>query len=158
MHLLDRDVRLKIWVPASVYTALTLLADAMEISRPEWVRYAFVAHAFGRLRLEQALLEKREFSAIMYSRPSFSLTEPDEERLPLGKATFDTVVNVAREVHEAITRLANDARLPIGTYASYVICWAIFGHSVHLSFARGMTAGYLLGDLDDVPALFGSDG
>ncbi|HET8941528.1 MAG TPA: hypothetical protein VFN13_06040 [Rudaea sp.] len=59
-HLLARDLKLKIWVPESVYTALTLLADAMEVSRPEWVRYALITHAFGRLRLGQALLEVRE--------------------------------------------------------------------------------------------------
>lgn len=60
LRLLARDLKQKIWVPESVYTALTLLADAMEVSHPEWVRYALITHAFGRLRPDQALLEERE--------------------------------------------------------------------------------------------------
>ena len=34
------------------------------------------------------------------------------------------------------------------------ICWAVFGHGVHTRLTSAMTAGYLLGDVEDVPAPF----
>lgn len=152
--LLDRDVKLKVWVPEAVYAGLTLLADATEVLRPEWVRYAFISHAFGRIRLERALQERRAREAalpeICFSRRA--LTDEERAQRQLGKSTVDAWITVSSEVHQALQRLAKDAGVPIGTYASFVIAWAVFGHGVHTSFARATTDGYLLDDDADMDA------
>ena len=149
-RLLDRDVQLKVWVPESVYTAMTLLADEESISRADWVRYALVAHVYGRPTLERAKRDPDRYFEPMFSRRA---REPGEASLPLGKSTVDSKVRIARDLHETLAVLAHDAGDPLGRYASRVLCWAAFGHGFFLRSAASLTAGYLIGDGKDTPAM-----
>lgn len=147
-RLLDRSARFKLWVPESVFQALTLLASDADVSRPELIRRLLVAHVFGRNQLESALAVQGNWRGPLFSRRA---PDPGEAPLPLGKSTIDALVHVSDEVHAGLRSLAGRAGAPVGTYACYVLCWAVFGHGVYSHVALQATTGYWLGDESDNP-------
>lgn len=147
-RLLYGSVRLKVWVPVSVHHALTLLADDADIPRPELARQIFITHVFGRACLEAALITEANRPPVLFSLAPHDVDSP----LPLGKRTIDAVFLVAPEVRAGLKQLAKMANVPLGTYASYVLCWAAFGHGVYATTGLQSAVGYWLGDDVDEPA------
>ena len=137
--------KLKIWVPQPVFEAMTLVAGERDESRPSLIRRILFTHLFGRAVLED-LLEPR--SEVLYSRRARDSNEPT---LPLGKSIADALVQVSGDVHDGLRVLAERHRQPLGTYAAYVLCWAMFGRGVNSVLAMRVTQGMWLGDEHDEP-------
>jgi len=169
---LHGNKKLKIWVPETVFEALTLAAIDRSVSRPELIRRLLFSHLFGRDALDKALDSLRkieELNSIRFSRrisddhPLFS--SPDradvggegETALPLGKSIADALVLVSDDIHKGLRHLAKRHGQPLGTYAAYVLCWAMFGRGVYSRLALKVSQGKWLGDEFDAPEERGSE-
>jgi len=139
-----------------VFEALTRVAATRDTSRPTLIRHLLYAHLFGRVALEE---EQAKWSDIRFCRrnSSFSLPDrdPDEPKLPLGKSIADALVLVSDDIHRGLRQLAERHRQPLGTYAAYVLCWAMFGRGVYAGLAMRVTQGMWLGDEHDEPSAAG---
>ena len=61
------------------------------------------------------------------------------------------MILVSDDVYEALDEMAQRADKSLGTYASRVLCWAMFGRGVHAGLAMQVTQGQWLGDEGDEP-------
>lgn len=157
---LHGDKKLKIWVPETVFEALTLIASDRGILRSELIRQILFTHLFGRDVLDKTLdsLRKIEDSRIFYSRASRAdVSDNGATALPLGKSTADALVLVSEDIHNGLRRLAERHNQPLGTYAAYVLCWAMFGRGVYSRLALKVSKGKWLGDDSNVSEERGSE-
>ena len=166
---LHGNKKLKIWVPETVFEALTLAASDRSVSRPELIRRLLFSHLFGRDALDKTLDSLRkieEENSIRFSRRSggyYSLPDRSEARsegetaLPLGKSVADALVLVSDDIHKGLRHLAERHSQPLGTYAAYVLCWAMFGRGVYSRLALKVSQGKWLGDEFDASEERGSE-
>lgn len=148
--------KLKIWVPETVFDALTRTASERDLPRPEWIRHILFSHLFGRVELDETIARLQAAGMRSYGRePLFSrrardvVNEDNEPYLPLGKSTVDALVLVSDNIHAGLARMAERAGRPLGAYAAYVLCWAMFGRGVYARLALKVTRGMWLGDTHD---------
>lgn len=154
--MLKGDRKIKVWVPEPVFEALTLAASDRDCKRPDMVRRIWFQHLFGRAKLVELDVAHppHDFLSgkVFFCRPDPGADiPPPEPRLPLGKRTVDAVILVSDDVYEALDEMAQRADKSLGTYASRVLCWAMFGRGVHAGLAMQVTQGQWLGDEGDEP-------
>lgn len=157
------DKKLKIWVPETVFEALTLTASDRQIARPELIRRLLFAHVFGRDALDEVVaatsigyeddIRFSRRSEVYYSLPDRSSSRDESEAiLPLGKSIADALVLVSEDIRDGLRRLAEHHKQPLGTYAAYVLCWAMFGRGVYSRLALKVNQGMWVGEKHDEPA------
>lgn len=148
---LTGDRKLKVWVSQPVFEALSRVAYEHDVLRPVMARRIFFVHLFGRVQLKKLDDAKaNRVSGILFSRSMGQAVgvPPREPKLLLGKKTEDALIQLSTDLHEGLGNAAEKVGLPVGAYASHVLCWAMFGRSIHAALALKVTQGTWLDEQD----------
>lgn len=138
-HFGSNDVSVKLWLPEKLVTAIDVLCDQHDASRPDVLRWIFFEHAFGRV--EFAHLQRRYDAwqeARARSRVVASVTRRSVEELPtltprqinaslLGKATEDLKLFLPSRLKRELQDLAKRSGQPLSDYLRGALARQLLG-------------------------------